>query len=98
MTGSTRLARLIIALTATVAVGVGGSLAVATSASASKKPKSSIETPSAGTVTETGSTLLYPLFNLWAGGYSTKYSSVTVSTAGTGSGTATESSSASIRP
>jgi phosphate transport system substrate-binding protein len=87
LTRSTRLARLIIALTATVAVGVGGSLAVATSASASKKPKSSIETPSAGTVTETGSTLLYPLFNLWAGGYSTKYSSVTVSTAGTGSGT-----------
>jgi len=76
-----------VALTASVAVGVGGSLAVATSASASKKPKSSIETPSAGTVTETGSSLMYPLFNLWAGGYSTKFPSVTVSTASTGSGT-----------
>ena len=88
MTGSTRLARLIVALTASVAVGVGGSLAVATAASAkTQAPKSTLEKPSAGTVTETGSTLLYPLFNLWAGGYSTKYPSVTVSTAGTGSGT-----------
>jgi phosphate transport system substrate-binding protein len=38
-------------------------------------------------VTETGSTLLYPLFNLWVGGYNTTYPSVTVQTAGTGSGT-----------
>ena len=38
-------------------------------------------------MTETGSTLLYPLFNLWAGGYSQTYPSVTVQTAGTGSGT-----------
>ena len=40
-----------------------------------------------GTVTETGSTLLYPLFNLWAGGYNTKFPSVTIQTAATGSGT-----------
>jgi len=70
-----------------VAIGLAGSLAVATNASAAKKPKSGIETPTAGTVTETGSSLMYPLFNLWAGGYSTKFSSVTVSTASTGSGT-----------
>ena len=38
-------------------------------------------------MSETGSTLLYPLFNLWAGGYSTKYPSTTIQTAGTGSGT-----------
>ena len=38
-------------------------------------------------VTETGSTLLYPLFNLWASGYNEKYSSTTIQTAGTGSGT-----------
>ena len=38
-------------------------------------------------VTETGSTLLYPLFNLWAGGYNAKFPSVTIQTAGTGSGT-----------
>jgi phosphate transport system substrate-binding protein len=87
LTRSTRLARLTVALTATLALGIGGSLALATAASAAKHPKSTIETPSAGTVTETGSTLLYPLFNLWAGGYSSKYSSVTVSTAPTGSGT-----------
>ena len=72
-----------------VAISVAGSLvgATAASAKAKAKAKSTIETPSAGTVTETGSTLLYPLFNLWAGGYSTKYHSVTLSTAGTGSGT-----------
>jgi len=90
LTGSTRLARLIVALTATLAVGVAGSLAVATAAGAkakAKAPKGAVEKPSAGTVTETGSSLMYPLFNLWAGGYSTKYSSVTVSTASTGSGT-----------
>jgi phosphate transport system substrate-binding protein len=80
--------RLIAAVTATLALGVAGSLAVATTAGAkTNKPKSSIETPSAGTVTETGSTLLYPLFNLWAGGYNAEFHSVTVSTAATGSGT-----------
>ena len=46
-----------------------------------------VETPAGGVVSETGSTLLYPLFNLWSGGYSDKYPSVTVQTAGTGSGT-----------
>ena len=46
-----------------------------------------METPAGGTVTETGSTLLYPLFNLWAAGYNTKYPSTTIQTAGTGSGT-----------
>jgi len=61
---------------------------ISSAASASVKlPKSGVETPSGGTTTETGSTLLYPLFNLWAGGYNTKYSSVTIQTAGTGSGT-----------
>jgi phosphate transport system substrate-binding protein len=38
-------------------------------------------------VTETGSTLLYPLFNLWASGYNEKYASTSIQTAGTGSGT-----------
>jgi phosphate transport system substrate-binding protein len=59
----------------------------AASASSAKLPKSGVETPSGGTVSETGSTLLYPLFNLWAGGYNTKYPSMTIQTAGTGSGT-----------
>jgi phosphate transport system substrate-binding protein len=64
------------------------SVVLSTAASASTKlPSSGVETPSGGTLTETGSTLLYPLFNLWAGGYNTKFSSVNVQTAGTGSGT-----------
>jgi len=85
---STRLARLIVAATTVVAVGLAGSLVGANAAGAAKhKAKPAVESPSAGTVTETGSTLMYPLFNLWAGGYSTKYPSVTVSTAATGSGT-----------
>ncbi len=64
------------------------SVVISSAASASVKlPKSGVETPSGGTVTETGSTLLYPLFNLWAGGYNAKYPSVTIQTAGTGSGT-----------
>ncbi len=36
---------------------------------------------------ETGSTLLYPLFNLWVPDYKTAYPQVTITTAGTGSGT-----------
>ena len=64
------------------------SVVISSAASASVKlPSSGVETPSGGTVTETGSTLLYPLFNLWAGGYNTKFPSVTIQTAGTGSGT-----------
>jgi phosphate transport system substrate-binding protein len=59
----------------------------AASAASVKLPKSGVETPSGGTVTQTGSTLMYPLWNLWAAGYNAKYSSVTIQTAGTGSGT-----------
>ncbi|MCV7102372.1 phosphate ABC transporter substrate-binding protein PstS [Mycobacterium palustre] len=39
------------------------------------------------TLSETGSTLLYPLFNLWAPAYHGKYSNVTITPQGTGSGT-----------
>jgi phosphate transport system substrate-binding protein len=63
------------------------STATVASAATVKLPKSGVETPPAGTVTETGSTLLYPLFNLWSGGYSQQFSNVTITTAGTGSGT-----------
>lgn len=38
-------------------------------------------------LTETGSTLLYPLFNLWQPAYSKQYPNITITTAGTGSGT-----------
>ncbi|NNN15152.1 MAG: phosphate ABC transporter substrate-binding protein PstS [Acidimicrobiaceae bacterium] len=49
----------------------------------------SLETPPSGNVAlqETGSTLLYPLFNLWSPAYSKQYSNITITTAGTGSGT-----------
>ena len=75
-----------------IVTGVAGlalsSVVISSAASASVKlPSSGVETPSGGTATETGSTLLYPLFNLWAGGYNTKFPSVTIQTAGTGSGT-----------
>jgi phosphate transport system substrate-binding protein len=84
--GTTRLKTGLIA--AAVAGLALSSVVLTSAASASVKlPSSGVETPPGGTLTETGSTLLYPLFNLWAGGYNQKYSSVTVQTAGTGSGT-----------
>ena len=46
-----------------------------------------MEKPAGGTVTETGSSLLYPLFNLWAGGYNEKYPSVDHPDGSDGSGT-----------
>ena len=85
--GTTRLKR---GVTASVMAGLALSLVVLSSAVAgasTKLPSSGVETPSGGTVSETGSTLLYPLFNLWSSGYSTKFPSVTIETAGTGSGT-----------
>jgi phosphate transport system substrate-binding protein len=84
-----RATRLSLGAVITAVAGLAlGSLALGSAASASVKlPSSGVETPSGGTVTETGSTLLYPLFNLWAGGYNTQFSSTTVQTAGTGSGT-----------
>jgi phosphate transport system substrate-binding protein len=39
------------------------------------------------TISETGSTLLYPLFNLWVPNFTSMYPSVKINTAGTGSGT-----------
>jgi phosphate transport system substrate-binding protein len=85
MLGSTRLKG---ALIVASALGLAFSSAVVSSAGAAVKvPKSGVETPPAGALTETGSTLLYPLFNLWVPGYNTLYPKVTVQTAGTGSGT-----------
>ncbi|ORW06654.1 phosphate ABC transporter substrate-binding protein PstS [Mycobacterium kyorinense] len=39
------------------------------------------------TLSETGSTLLYPLFNLWGPAYHEKYPNITITAQGTGSGT-----------
>jgi phosphate transport system substrate-binding protein len=38
-------------------------------------------------LSETGSTLLYPLFNIWVPAYKSSFPQVTITTAGTGSGT-----------
>lgn len=46
-----------------------------------------VERPPKASLTETGSTLLYPLWNLWAPAYQHQFSNVTVTTGGTGSGT-----------
>ncbi|MHB2028491.1 MAG: phosphate ABC transporter substrate-binding protein PstS, partial [Acidimicrobiales bacterium] len=46
-----------------------------------------VETPPAGNITETGSTLLYPLWNIWAPAYQQQFPKVNITTGGTGSGT-----------
>jgi phosphate transport system substrate-binding protein len=48
----------------------------------------------AGTITETGSTLLYPLARTWAAAYHRQFPGVTVTTAATGSGKGIELASA----
>jgi len=57
------------------------------SAGTIRLPKNGVEKPPAASLTETGSTLLYPLWNLWAPAYEHAYHQVTLTTAGTGSGT-----------
>jgi phosphate transport system substrate-binding protein len=72
-------------------------LAAACSTSSSTPPKTNPTStgpalsavPPSGSVSlsETGSTLLFPLFGAWAAAYKTSYSNVSISSAGTGSGT-----------
>lgn len=59
--------------------------AVSLSSLESKAPTTAVS------LQETGSSLLYPLFNLWVTGAKSKFSSITVSTASTGSGTGVSS-------
>jgi len=73
---------------ALLAMGLGvASTTTLASAATIKLPASGVEKPPTATLTETGSTLLYPLWNLWVPGYNTTYPQVTIQTAGTGSGT-----------
>ncbi len=51
-----------------------------------KSVKLFVEKPAGGTISEAGSSLLYPLWNLWAPGYQAKYPNVTLQTAAGGSG------------
>ncbi|TAN21582.1 MAG: phosphate ABC transporter substrate-binding protein PstS [Actinomycetota bacterium] len=63
--------------------------AASTSSSASKTPTfASLETPPATNVSlsEAGSTLLQPLFNIWAPAYEKQYSNIKVTPSGGGSG------------
>ena len=76
----------LVAMASGLALG-SAAFGFATAASAAKVTLNTVEKPSGGSVTETGSTLLYPLFNLWASGYNEKFSSTSIQTAGTGSGT-----------
>ncbi len=68
----------------------GGGSPVTTSVAAAGSPSAaalpSAPASSAVSLAETGSTLLFPLFNLWAAGYRQQYRQVKISTAGTGSG------------
>ncbi len=61
-----------------------------TSATSQMSTTSSTGLPStlpAESLSETGSTLLYPLFQIWAANFSLTYTNVHITTAGTGSGT-----------
>jgi phosphate transport system substrate-binding protein len=71
---------------------IGGAVAItalsAASVAGAASTKVTVGAPpsSATTLAETGSSLLYPLWNLWQPAYSHAYPTVTISTASTGSG------------
>jgi phosphate transport system substrate-binding protein len=74
-------------LLALAGCGGGSPVVVGSSAQSSAGPVSLPSAPPAGSqsLTETGSTLLYPLFKVWAGAYHGQFANVTITTAGTGS-------------
>jgi phosphate transport system substrate-binding protein len=80
-----RARRVVPAVVVATAIALMGT--VTASAATVKIPKSGVEKPPAASLTETGSTLLYPLWNEWAPAYNQLYPNVTIQTAGTGSGT-----------
>ncbi|MEB3019952.1 phosphate ABC transporter substrate-binding protein PstS [[Mycobacterium] crassicus] len=65
----------------------GGKTATAPSDSAPEGAVATAPATSNVSLSETGSTLLYPLFNQWGPAYSQKYPNVTITAQGTGSGT-----------
>lgn len=86
----TRLAT-IVALAGSVSLVGLASASSAASVKAKKKPAPvtanvKIETPKAASLTEAGSSLLYPLWNLWAPAYQGKYKQVSLTTGAGGSG------------
>ena len=81
-------------LTAMLAGLVAACAAVPGSASAGRTARvTAAEQASGATITETGSTLLYPLASTWAKAYHQQHPGVTVTTAGAGSGKGIEDAS-----
>ena len=81
----------IVALAGSVSLVGLASASTAASVKAKKKPAPvtanvKIETPKAASLTEAGSSLLYPLWNLWAPAYQGKYKQVSLTTGAGGSG------------
>jgi phosphate transport system substrate-binding protein len=75
------------AVSAVLTLGIaacGGSKSPGTPSSSRS---SSSDSSGSSSLSETGSTLLYPLFNLWAPAYKSLHPNVSITTAGTGSGT-----------
>jgi phosphate transport system substrate-binding protein len=80
---------------AAAAVVLTAAALTACSSSGAAQPGSSAPSPAAATapapgaalLKETGSTLLYPLFNIWAAAYHSQFPRITITTASTGSGT-----------
>jgi phosphate transport system substrate-binding protein len=66
----------------TTSTPTSGSSSSASAGAVATAPASASES-----LSETGSTLLYPLFNLWAPDYQKAYPQIKITTAGTGSGT-----------
>ncbi len=95
MVGKRRLLPLtalaVVALGATACGGSSGSTTAGSTPTSkpSTAPVAATVSPPSGTVSisETGSTLLYPLFNLWDPAYQKQYPNITVTAQGTGSGT-----------
>jgi phosphate transport system substrate-binding protein len=84
---TTARAKAAMALTGLLAIALSSAMMTATASASVKLPKSGVEAPPSGSLSETGSTLLYPLWNLWVAGYNQTYPHVTIQTGGTGSGT-----------
>jgi len=66
---------------------VSGTSSASAPASAAATSMATAPASGAASLSETGSTLLYPLFNLWAPDYKKAYPQIKLTTAGTGSGT-----------
>jgi phosphate transport system substrate-binding protein len=79
--GAALAAGLLAAFTTTAATTVAASATPRAAANNEAPPRGSVN------IFETGSTLLYPLFQLWSGAYHHQYSNVKITPSGTGSGT-----------